>query len=258
MRKLLDGLSRFSICITHAYLPRGRCDLEGQVISGPGAKKGFRKYTWVLIVPVGLIPLCVSLATVLGIVGLDPAEQYTRVSAALYFDLPFGAISTGIAAYGFMHRSSWRAVRLYGVFSAVTLIAVVAVAGVVFPAVWSPLGSLKDSLECVLLAIHLACYLDSHRRATRLLVVYHGAEEKDADPSCVCALGVSRVFRWACLASNGGSLYDSRRWHRHPHGSSHVGVRAQESEIAYRRRNGAVRALDRGRLLKRRVAVDDG
>ena len=147
MRKLLDGLSRFSICITHAYLPRGRCDLEGQVISGPGAKKGFRKYTWVLIVPVGLIPLCVSLATVLGIVGLDPAEQYTRVSAALYFDLPFGAISTGIAAYGFMHRSSWSDVRLYGVFSAVTLIAVVAVAGVVFPAVWSPLGSLKDSLE---------------------------------------------------------------------------------------------------------------
>ncbi len=147
MRKLLDGLSRFSICITHAYLPRGRCDLEGQVMSGPGAKKGFRKYTWVLIVPVGLLPLCLSLATVLGTVGLDPAERYTRVSAALYFDLPLGAISTGIAAYGFMHRSSSSDVRLYGVFSAVTLIAVVAVASFVFPAAWSPLGSLKNSLE---------------------------------------------------------------------------------------------------------------
>lgn len=147
MRKLLDGLSRFSICITHAYLPRGRCDLEGQVISGPGAKKGFRKYTWGLIVPVGLLPLCLSLATVFGI-GLDPAERYAMLPAALYFDLPLGAISTGIAAYGFMHRSSWSDVRLYGVFSAVTLIAVVAVAGVVFPAAWSsPLGSLKDSLE---------------------------------------------------------------------------------------------------------------
>src|SRR3989475_1194552 len=147
MRELLDGLSRFSICITHAYLPRGRCDLEGQVISGPGAKKGFRKYTWVLIVPVGVLPLCLSLATVLGTVGLDPAERYTRVSAALYFDLPLGAISTGIAAYGFMHRSSWSDSRLYDVFSAVPLIAVVAVAGFVFPAAWSPLGSLKNSLE---------------------------------------------------------------------------------------------------------------
>src|SRR3989442_14914906 len=46
-----------------------------------------------------------------------------------------------------MRGSSWSDVRLYGVFSAVTLIAVVAVAGFVFPAAWSPLGSLKNSLE---------------------------------------------------------------------------------------------------------------
>jgi hypothetical protein len=115
-------------------------DSEGQVISGPSSKNGFGKYTWLLIVTVGLLPLCLSLATVLG--------QMTSLGIALYLDLPLGAISTGIAAYGFRHRSSRSDVSPYGVFSAVTLIAIVAVAGFVFPAaVGSAVGSVKNSLE---------------------------------------------------------------------------------------------------------------